>query len=36
MAVAPVLGHAFSPFLRFKGGKAMAVTFGVWSAIEKF
>ena len=25
---APVLGHAFSPFLRFKGGKAVAASFG--------
>lgn len=30
VAIAPVLGHAFSPFLRFRGGKALAVTFGVW------
>lgn len=30
VALAPVLGHAFSPFLRFKGGKAVAVTFGIW------
>lgn len=28
-----VLGHAFSPFLGFKGGKATAVTFGVFLAI---
>jgi glycerol-3-phosphate acyltransferase PlsY len=28
-----ILGHAFSPFLRFKGGKATAVTFGVFLAI---
>jgi len=33
VAIAPVLGHAFSPFLRFRGGKALAVTMGVWSAI---
>ncbi|MCL2342761.1 MAG: glycerol-3-phosphate acyltransferase [Firmicutes bacterium] len=26
--VAPVLGHAFSPFMRFKGGKAVASSFG--------
>ncbi|CAI6075318.1 glycerol-3-phosphate acyltransferase [Cohnella sp. JJ-181] len=26
----PVLGHAFSPFLRGRGGKAIATTFGVW------
>jgi glycerol-3-phosphate acyltransferase PlsY len=30
ISTAPVLGHAFSPFLRFKGGKAIAVSFGVW------
>jgi acyl phosphate:glycerol-3-phosphate acyltransferase len=33
VAIAPVLGHAFSPFLGFRGGKAIAVTFGVWSGI---
>jgi glycerol-3-phosphate acyltransferase PlsY len=26
--VAPVLGHAFSPFLGLRGGKAVSVTFG--------
>jgi len=26
--VAPVLGHAFSPFLKFRGGKAISATFG--------
>lgn len=29
-AVAPIFGHAFSPFMHFKGGKAVAVTGGVW------
>jgi len=33
VVVAPVLGHAFSPFLRFRGGKAITVTFGVWSGV---
>jgi len=33
VALAPVAGHAFSPFLRFKGGKALAVTFGVWAGL---
>jgi len=33
IALAPVLGHAFSPFLRFRGGKAIAVTFGIWSGL---
>jgi len=36
VALAPVVGHAFSPFLRFNGGKALAVTFGVWSALTQF
>jgi acyl phosphate:glycerol-3-phosphate acyltransferase len=27
----PPLGHAFSPWLRFRGGKSVAVTFGVWA-----
>lgn len=30
VAIAPVLGHAFSPFLKFRGGMAVATTFGVW------
>jgi glycerol-3-phosphate acyltransferase PlsY len=30
IAIAPVLGHAFSPFLGFRGGKAIATTLGVW------
>ncbi len=34
--IAPILGHSFSPFLNFKGGKGVAVTFGVWSAITFF
>ncbi|QJD84583.1 glycerol-3-phosphate acyltransferase [Cohnella herbarum] len=36
LAIAPLAGHAFSPFLRGKGGKAIAVTFGVWSALTMF
>lgn len=31
--LAPILGHAFSPFLGFRGGKALASTFGVWTAM---
>ena len=31
--LAPILGHAWSPFLRFRGGKAIAATFGVWTAL---
>jgi len=33
VALAPVLGHAFSPFARGRGGKALAVTFGVWCGL---
>lgn len=33
VALTPVLGHAFSPFLRFRGGKAVAVTFGIWTGL---
>jgi glycerol-3-phosphate acyltransferase PlsY len=29
IAIGAVLGHAFSPFLHWHGGKAIAVTFGV-------
>ena len=28
--ISPVVGHAFSPFLSWCGGKAVAVTFGIW------
>ena len=34
VAFAPVLGHAFSPWLRGRGGKAIAVTFGVWTGVS--
>ena len=30
VCLAPSLGHAFSPFLRFRGGKALGPTGGVW------
>ena len=36
IAIAPVAGHAWSPFLKFKGGKALAVTWGSWIAITGF
>lgn len=35
-AIAPILGHAFSPFLKFRGGKCKAVSFGVWSVLSDF
>ncbi len=36
IAVAPVLGHAFSPFLRGRGGKAITSIFGVWTGLTLF
>ena len=33
IALAPVLGHTFSPFLGFRGGKALSTTFGVWCGL---
>jgi len=30
ICLAPILGHAFSPFLRFRGGKALGATAGAW------
>lgn len=32
-ALAPVIGHAYSPILKFRGGKAIAVTFGTWTGM---
>jgi glycerol-3-phosphate acyltransferase PlsY len=33
VCLAPLFGHAFSPFLRFHGGKALGATGGVWVAL---
>jgi len=33
IALSPVVGHVVSPWLRFRGGKGIAATFGVWSAL---
>jgi glycerol-3-phosphate acyltransferase PlsY len=30
IAVAPILGHVFTPFLGFRGGKALSPALGVW------
>lgn len=30
IALGPTLGNAFSPFLNFKGGKALAASLGAW------
>jgi acyl phosphate:glycerol-3-phosphate acyltransferase len=35
IALAPILGHAFSPFLRFRGGKALATALGVWIGLTQ-
>jgi glycerol-3-phosphate acyltransferase PlsY len=34
IALSPLIGHAFSPFMGFKGGKAVAATAGMWMAIQ--
>lgn len=34
IAVAPTLGHAFSPFLKGRGGKAVAASFGAWIGLN--
>jgi glycerol-3-phosphate acyltransferase PlsY len=36
IAFAPVLGHAYSPFLRGRGGKAITAIFGVWTGLTLF
>jgi glycerol-3-phosphate acyltransferase PlsY len=33
ISLAPVLGHTISPFLKFRGGKALSTTFGVWCGL---
>lgn len=33
VALLPVLGHAFSPFLKGRGGKAVATTGGIWCGL---
>jgi glycerol-3-phosphate acyltransferase PlsY len=33
VALAPVLGHAYSPWLGWRGGKAVTVTFGIWTGL---
>ena len=35
VAMCAILGHAFSPFLQWRGGKAIAVTFGVLLALPQ-
>jgi glycerol-3-phosphate acyltransferase PlsY len=33
LALMPTVGHAFSIFLRFRGGRALVTLFGVWSGV---
>lgn len=33
VAVGPVAGHIFSPWLGFRGGKGLAVSIGVWAGM---
>jgi len=33
VAISPIIGHAYSPFLRFRGGKALAPSWGSWIAL---
>ncbi len=35
VALSAILGHAFSPLLRLRGGKSLAVTFGVLFALPQ-
>lgn len=35
VAVCAVMGHAFSPFLHWRGGKSIAITFGVLIALPE-
>lgn len=36
IGLSAILGHAFSPFLHFRGGKALAVTGGVLLALPQY
>lgn len=36
IALMPTLGHAFSIFLRFRGGRALVTLFGVWSGLTLY
>ena len=33
ISMAPIIGHAYSPILRLKGGKALAPSWGSWIAL---
>lgn len=33
IALSPVIGHIYSPWLKFQGGKAVATSFGIWAGL---
>jgi len=36
VALLPTVGHAFSVFLRFRGGRALTTMFGAWSGLTLY
>jgi len=36
IAIAPMFGHAFSVFLRFRGGRGITSLFGVWAGLTLY
>lgn len=36
IALMPTIGHAFSIFLRFRGGRGIVVMFGVWAGLTLY
>src|SRR5271165_2655802 len=36
IALMPTVGHAFSVFLRFHGGRGIVVMFGVWTGLTLY
>lgn len=36
LALMPTVGHAFSVFLRFRGGRGIVTMFGVWTALTLY
>lgn len=36
LAFLPMIGHAFSIFLRFRGGRGIVVMFGVWAGLTLY
>ena len=36
IALAPMIGHAFSVFLRLRGGRGITTMFGVWSGLTLY